>query len=949
MATASCATRPTFIAVSVIRFILIYNVACLQMSLLRECSPSCISDQNRPTLTIDCTITTSLMCFVDISRYITITNRRAPALPVSNINFVCQSEYKILFKDSVMPSSHKDVPDAHLTFKGPCIVSIKYLAPLARRMKIKSIIIHEGASLTMTDNGVRISESITNHFQHVQLFEVRNTNLKLKMTGFPKLFTAFKWLGMKTLLLSNLGIQQLPPNLTQTMPNLVRLGLAKNQMTKPPPSFPWIGRFHGQTSITLAHNRIWDMPDYEFKSITLDINLEGNNLQRIGEKAFQQSPLLTNIYLGRNKLSHLPSTIFRNLRNLQKLYLEFNSLSKLHNNTFNDLENLHYLNLDGNLLTTIQTGLFSKLESLRVLHLNNNKITIIQPDSLPQHADYLSQILLKYNRIKEIPHQVFRPGFVGLSGPVVDLSYNIISSSSFVSALQFLSFNLPDTIASEIKKNERLGKPISPVLLDIKGNTISQLYWPEKGVGSFKHTLMELFQFDLSFNPLECGCDAFFFVQELNATFMSPPKHWQISKQRVKDNWKCSFPPSLKGYGVLQIPRNAFQCKESIDFCPPRCKCWKRAVDSVVTVDCIKKDFVKMPLRMPRSKKLVLLMQNNSIRSVGPQPYLERISSLRLSFNRIIDIKSQVFDIMPNHTELYLDNNLLQELPKTIRNVRFNSLSLGNNLIPCNCNSTWIKSWIKESESNIIDKDKILCASGRAVGYPISSVPHVDFVCKDDLNITKPLIPIVINKDVPITYNVLPVAAYISSGLLLIILILFILILKYRREIKLLMFAHLHVHPFDRVDDKDPRHKKIYDAFVSYSKHDEQWVSEVLREKLENNEPPYKLCIHYRDFTVGAPIQENILTSVQESRRTILLLSRNFIQSEWCMLEFRAAHHKVLQNRAIYLIIIQLDDVNINELDDELKLYMRTNTYLSVNDRWFWRKLLYSLPQLPTA
>ena len=117
MATASCATKPTFIAVSVIRFILIYNVACLQMSLLRECSPSCISDQNRPTLTIDCTITTSLMCFVDISRYITITNRRAPALPVSNINFVCQSEYKILFKDSVNAEQSQRRPRCSFNFQ----------------------------------------------------------------------------------------------------------------------------------------------------------------------------------------------------------------------------------------------------------------------------------------------------------------------------------------------------------------------------------------------------------------------------------------------------------------------------------------------------------------------------------------------------------------------------------------------------------------------------------------------------------------------------------------------------------------------------------------------------------------------------------------------------------------------------------------------------------------
>jgi len=49
-----------------------------------------------------------------------------------------------------------------------------------------------------------------------------------------------------------------------------------------------------------------------------------------------------------------------------------------------------------------------------------------------------------------------------------------------------------------------------------------------------------------------------------------------------------------------------------------------------------------------------------------------------------------------------------------------------------------------------------------------------------------------------------------------------------------------------------------------------------------------------------------------------------------------------------YLIVILFDDVDTTELDEEFKLYLRTNTYLSVSDKRFWQKLFYAMP-LPSV
>ena len=33
--------------------------------------------------------------------------------------------------------------------------------------------------------------------------------------------------------------------------------------------------------------------------------------------------------------------------------------------------------------------------------------------------------------------------------------------------------------------------------------------------------------------------------------------------------------------------------------------------------------------------------------------------------------------------------------------------------------------------------------------------------------------------------------------------------------------------------------------------------------------------------------------------------------------------------------------------ESALKLYMKTNTYIDVNDNWFWKKMLYAMPKVP--
>ncbi|XP_075049141.1 toll-like receptor 2 [Mixophyes fleayi] len=122
-----------------------------------------------------------------------------------------------------------------------------------------------------------------------------------------------------------------------------------------------------------------------------------------------------------------------------------------------------------------------------------------------------------------------------------------------------------------------------------------------------------------------------------------------------------------------------------------------------------------------------------------------------------------------------------------------------------------------------------------------------------------------------------------------------------------------------------------YHAFISYSYSDADWVRDVLLPRLENANPPYRVCIHERDFLPGKWIIDNIIENIENSFKIIFVLSHNFINSEWCNYELYFAHQRAIGHAFEDVILVVKENVSMKDLPKKfcrLRKMLSTKTYL---------------------
>ncbi|KAM3955814.1 protein toll-like [Aphomia sociella] len=424
-----------------------------------------------------------------------------------------------------------------------------------------------------------------------------------------------------------------------------------------------------------------------------------------------------------------------------------------------------------------------------------------------------------------------------------------------------------------------------PSELHMTGSRVRSIVYDKEDYLEVKKGNCSKFAVKLFINlPLLCDCHSYWFARSVAEC----PEHVTLSSPL-----RCSSGLPLSGSGA---PLSSMVCERYPDECAPACTCYWREREDATVANCSAVADGRLPLI----------------------PHLRELNAASSQIETLEDIPETILYADLQHNKI---SSVSAETAAALFSVPDRRINLAGNPIICDCkNEAFIQS-IQQHELQVEDYNMTKCADGREINSIL-----IGELCALSLTLI-------------MVYSLSPAVV-----LLIMALASFGFFYRYQETVKIFLYARGWCSCWinERGIDRD----KKYDAFVSYSHVDEHFVYRQLIPELEGEPHCFKLCIHTRDWVVGEWIPVQVALSVEESRRTIILLSSNFLDSVWGRLEFRTAHKNAIREGRSRVIIVLLEEVGQHQnLDKELKAYLNTNTYVKWGDPHFWQKLRSALPQ----
>ncbi|XP_046551177.1 toll-like receptor 4 [Haliotis rubra] len=323
------------------------------------------------------------------------------------------------------------------------------------------------------------------------------------------------------------------------------------------------------------------------------------------------------------------------------------------------------------------------------------------------------------------------------------------------------------------------------------------------------------------------------------------------------------------------------------------------------------------------------------------------VKEMYLDCNRIENIEDTVFHVLPSVEVISLKNNHLQlgaysfatdqfeAVPIRLRNQiavimkerkdKFHIRMRGNNL-KCTCDSLDDLEWMLKQHVVIDEASDTACSLSDGTE---TSLDNLNNLVLDLQERCKAVIPVIFGA---------------AAGLILFLsAVVGGVIYRYRWKLRYLYYTTRRKYRGYQRQMGEEEHF-IYDAFVSYAEEDREFVVQDMQNILEKRFG-LRLCIHQRDFMVGEPITANVVNAIQSSRKTIILLTPNFLESSWCEYEVHMAKFESIHSgRDIFCVVWLIDVPDTRRISRDVLDEIEHGTYIKypadeVDREEFWQKI----------
>uniref|UniRef100_A0A8C5F7U2 Toll-like receptor 13 n=2 Tax=Gadus morhua TaxID=8049 RepID=A0A8C5F7U2_GADMO len=620
------------------------------------------------------------------------------------------------------------------------------------------------------------------------------------------------------------------------------------------------------------------------------LKVRNNGIKVIRSDMLHLCTNLKELDFGTNKITDISENSFQSLRNLNILIIKLNHLSSVPCAVRNVLT-LSKLDLSSNNISMLAVMILP-YDPLRILHLNNNHLLALK-DCVFRDLVNLKHLELQNNSITKL-NGAFKKYMPNLN--VLYLSNN---------QLAFLDHGEFEALKSLMN-------------LSIQGNQIKSLQsGPFYGLSNLKYLTLES-------NELRINRNSNPDFGDLKALKTLNLMNNQI--KYISDN-PIAYPPfaELSQLDTLHLSGQHGRLGTNLP------QNFLQGLTNLSVLNIRSSEFNSLhPLFFNYTRNLKVLYLSANYFTDIPDNLFSPIQKLKSLYISQTHLRSLDFLLHANLTELEF-LQVRKNAFSVIREPVMQSLSalvyldmLGNSFT-CNCDNTWFLQWVKNNkQTQVYDAYNFECNyPPNLIGRKLleidvrSCTVDMEFICYISTACT-----VIMTIAVSFTHHFLQWHLVYAYYLML-------------------AFLYNSKHKNKRAHQ--------YDAFVSYNATDEGWVLGELLPKLEVKQG-WTLCLHHRDFQPGRPIIENITDAIYGSRKTICVVSRDYLQSEWCSREIQVASFRLFDEQKDVLILVFLEDIPMQQLSPyyRMRWLLKRQTYLSwsradAHPDLFWEKLQQAL------